>query len=330
MKLLLHLGLPKTGTTTLQHHLFERLFQQEKIEYLGKLITEDRVTGEVAHHHSEGAFIREVAEGRREGSLSELKKIMHPDLLNVYSEEGITIFYPGSSTLTFVERIKRLRELLSDIDVTVLITIRRPVDFFYSLYVQLFPDYFQSDRRRNTFEKFARDFLEVPSKHEYEVFKIEHLLEVVAEYFPAKVLLYEEFKNEPFKYAGQLEQALDVDADVASMLWGKSENVKSFGVEGKRSVFRFRDYLPLIRQSLNPQGFLYEALRWIYSVNFLWVRTVLSREVSFVRRVHKPPSQELEALLCRELLFRCDFDAVKYGLSAADLKRYGYFVESDL
>ena len=157
-KILIHLGLPKTATTSLQHNVLQKLHDQGKINFLGKNLDYCDATGKVTIYNYTGKFIRDAAEEKI--TLAEARELLSQhfdkDKLNVFSDEGLMIAYPGQKNLPLKQKIENLKKLLEGYDVNIALTLRNPVDYFYSLYVQLYPDFYSQIKALNTFEKYTQ------------------------------------------------------------------------------------------------------------------------------------------------------------------------------
>jgi hypothetical protein len=104
-KIIVHLGLPKTATTTLQHHLFQELHNDGKINFLGKVVEFDKKTGKSYYINNSGGIIRKAAEERLNYEVSlELESLLVEDRVNVFSDEGIMVCYPGKQNLSLEKK----------------------------------------------------------------------------------------------------------------------------------------------------------------------------------------------------------------------------------
>ncbi len=89
-KLLIHIGYPKTGTTTLQEEIFVELHELGKINFLGRTVKSSHTrTGKSAFNGVEW-----VCQIRKYFILEEPLKndhqVLKPDILNVISDEDLT------------------------------------------------------------------------------------------------------------------------------------------------------------------------------------------------------------------------------------------------
>lgn len=139
MELILHIGLPKTGTTTMQYGLFSLADNLDF--YLGKF--SDREDG---FHGAVSDFLS----GRV--SATEARGLIAPALegtgVRLYSNEMITV----SSTLTWTEKLARLSALFAGHRLSVVATTRLPSKLGPSVFAELQPAMPWSD-----FEDFLRD-----------------------------------------------------------------------------------------------------------------------------------------------------------------------------
>ena len=177
-KILLHLGLPKTATTTLQHNVFQKLHDMGKVNFLGKCINYNEGSGMVHVINYSGKFIRDAAEEKipiNEARLR-LKNVINKELINIFSDEGIMVAYPRMDNLPLKRKISNLKAIFDGYEVKVLLTLRQPVEYFYSLYVQLHPDYYSQVKKLNAFEKYVEHYIQNPDDTLYESFHYKEYL----------------------------------------------------------------------------------------------------------------------------------------------------------
>lgn len=126
-----HIGLPKTATSTLQTDVFPKL-QDEKLKYLG--VDGDRREGKSSEIYY--LFINAVESGREieciRNKISD--SLRECDLL--LSEEMLTV---SSATVPWQVKLDRVAEILSGFDYTVIVSVREPVSAMFSYYIELYP-----------------------------------------------------------------------------------------------------------------------------------------------------------------------------------------------
>ncbi|MCX4193378.1 hypothetical protein [Methylophaga sp. OBS1] len=326
-RLLLHLGLPKTATTTLQHHLFQRLHDEGKINFLGKVVAYDD-NGKSYFKNYQGALIRKACEEKITRPVSqELDELLLDDRLNVFSDEGIMISYPNQDNLPLTKKIENLKQILSQFDVTVVLTIRQPVDYLYSLYVQLYGQYYQANRQLDSFEKFSGQLLSTDDYNEQESVFMHKNIELLARFFETKVLVFEDIKHQPDYFCGQLAELLGVKPElVCEAILGNHENIKKRAGDG---VYSQRvTSLSGIKKSLanRTRQFrkLHNLLQSIYRARFMPFERIFQMKLTERDYFHARPSPQLRHELLKKIGIPASFTAESYALSIEKMQRYGY------
>ncbi|MEZ9859215.1 hypothetical protein AB4381_12150 [Vibrio splendidus] len=260
-KVILHVGLPKTATTTIQKHLLYNLHKKNKINYLGKLISKDS-RGDSIHVLSESYQIRSYIDGSTEEKPN-LHYLLREELINVISDEGILCFYPGKFNLSIKDKLLRIKDLFKDHDLKIVISLRESSDYIQSLYFQLYPEYYVFDTELNTFSKFKEHLLKADKYILHEYFDIGYVVKCLEENFSIDILFYEDLKygNSDF-YIG-LNNAFEIEGSL-EYLTGKSENVQS-KLGGKvRKKIGFDELVSYLVRKINNSSVIYVFLKYIY------------------------------------------------------------------
>lgn len=146
-KAVLHIGLAKTATTSLQQHFYP-LAPESVTAYIGTMQPRQRFQSPAY-----AAIMNAVNSPR--ANLVDSVKLAQAALAEIpsqksvlFSEEMITVDGPS----TWQEKVARLGEIFSGHAPTVLITIREPLSGLFSLYVELFR---KVARRYPTFLSFC-------------------------------------------------------------------------------------------------------------------------------------------------------------------------------
>lgn len=130
-KFFVHIGLPKTATSTLQTDVFPKL-QDGRLKYIG--VDGYRREGKSSELYYQ--FMASVESGREIESI----RIKISDSLResdiLLSEEMLTV---SSATVPWQDKLDRVAEILSGFDYTVIIGVREPVSAMFSYYVELYP-----------------------------------------------------------------------------------------------------------------------------------------------------------------------------------------------
>lgn len=129
-KVLLHIGYPKTGTTTLQNSFFRNLFEKNMINFIGRGSSNRK-------SHLLNDYMYGISKNIPFDIIDETK-------INVISDEDYTVsdFFlkyikKTTNLLHYEERMNRLSNLIENHDVTVLCCLRNQPDLLFSWYVQM-------------------------------------------------------------------------------------------------------------------------------------------------------------------------------------------------
>ena len=176
-KIFVHIGLPKTATTTLQAHFFPSL-PIENTLYLG--VTQPR------RHLQHPAFSRfgdAIRTGRLMEARAELTALLETNELVVISEEMLTVSQPG---LPWRKKLDRLAKLLTGLDYTVMVTVREPIAAMYSYYVE----------RHSQFSISKDGFASIARRHEaMEIYHYSALIEVLRRLFNGERVFIKPFEE---------------------------------------------------------------------------------------------------------------------------------------
>ena len=196
-KVLLHLGLPKTATSSLQHNVLQKLHEENRINFLGKCLDYDYRTAKLEVFNYSGQFIRDAAEEKMsiEDARKQLAIALKPDRLNVFSDEGIMVAYPGKENLPLSRKFENLRVVFKGYDVRVVVTLRQPIDYLYSLYVQLYPDFCSKVHELNSVQKYADRLISDQNNVLFESFFYTRWLSELKDRFQVTKFQYEDISN---------------------------------------------------------------------------------------------------------------------------------------
>lgn len=327
-RLLLHLGLPKTATTTLQHHVFQSLHENGKINFLGKVIDFD-LNGKAIFRNYTGGFIRKACERNDVGSLTEqLNNTLDDNKLNVFSDEGIMVSYPGKDNLPLTEKVKNLSEMLLDYDVRVLLTVRQPLNYLFSLYVELYKDFYSKDKNNNTFNKYVSNLLADTNLVDQSSVYMHENIAMLSKFFPITVVFFEDLKYDKSAYIQSFSRLFDDDIteEMAAAFETKLENVKKNLDNGVycSSDLSLRGIKKKASNWLRPIKPIHHILKQIYRSRWLPFSFITERKF-FQREVfHRRPDAETAEKLMEIIGVPSTFNARQYDISEKKLKRYGY------
>lgn len=303
-KILIHVGLSKTATTSLQNNVLMPLHKEGLINFLPRSLYTDY---------------------RYKLERTEFEKLLDKDKLNVISEEIITeTDKDNNETL-----IETLSQLVSEYDSQVLISLRSPVDMVYSYYVQTYGSFMQSPTI-STVQRFANQLMKTPDQYMFKMFFFSEIIPYVENKLgKSTILLYEDLIHDKDGYFETLSEVLNVNKHkLSGMFLVSKENVKRTSSLGKYSQpLRLTQVLHL--QTIKNE---YKAAYWILKSLLiielirsidkkLWPKIVTKgRLIPYLSDEEK---QQLKRVLTRDndILFE------KYGLNRDVLAKYGYLNE---
>ena len=245
--LVIHIGWPKTATSTIQDCFFRALHEQGKINYLGKYALRqkggiyevwnpwvDFVSHCVYGKEISSEEVADLCEKLREGT-------------SVLSNEDFPIsffgikdrkFLPETDPIMVPSRIKALVHALGVHDVKIIAVIRNQPDAIYSTYVEGWRWYFRHEPSLAAF----RDYLyEGISKGFYGVFRMFFYAEILMEYQKMfgegniRVLFFEDIKNDRRAFCRQFASFIGLEhADILEkVLSSEKRNVKRKDSRGR-------------------------------------------------------------------------------------------------
>ncbi len=209
---LIHIGYPKTATTTLQDRWFFPAHESNLINFFGKY------SGEVPPNSDfEAILLRHVIED--EARLTD-RASLSSDRINVFSDERMTLPallkrnspYKHRESVDPFDVPKLLKHATEGIDeVTIMLTIRNQQSIMNSMYAHY--HYYLADHQKyDTWKSYLDRELDA----EQSVYDFAALLDLYTEHFERtdiEVCLFEEFVNERYSFIDQLATLLTVDRD---------------------------------------------------------------------------------------------------------------------
>jgi len=161
-QLFIHVGFPKTGTTTLQNSLFKN---HSELEYLNdkidfQIFKEIKGSSSISFNSNFKNLTEEISKHIKlslkekfiisnEGFTS---TAMHYGKVKRYNKSELIIF-PDS--ITVIRNLNFLKEEIKDlVDVHILLCLRNQFDFLKTYYAQEYNRFYSINKETNTFEKF--------------------------------------------------------------------------------------------------------------------------------------------------------------------------------
>ena len=326
-KIFIHVGYPKTATTTLQKHFYPKI---EEINYLG-IFDNQREN----HVLGEKFFNKLFFSDDKSMELVSIKEIVG----NIINDAGIWLISQEEFLALTLKRTKinkklvsprsldfakRIRQVFCEekYDVKIIVSIRKQDQMITSLYAQSYVHYHSLDEEVNTFNKFLNVFTNDkphPFKEALNYDKVLSDYESVFGKDNVNIILFEELAKDSKEFYSKLCDVLDIPRDKYSKIaLNKKENVRStkqnYKQAKKLSLFdvlsRFKaKYLSVVSFSFIPRGFFNWMKNVTISSNHGVSKTIHldANQVALVKSVYEQSNKQL---------------AERYGLN---LKKHGYF-----
>lgn len=230
----LHIGYPKTGTTTLQRYLFPKHSGLRSLQSDGEL-----------------SFIKDIFHCR-ENSLKRNIKPIAKELANhitdkydhyIYSSESLTSFSmffrynpsPYIYTLDPNSVARKLKTAFLETEVfdkvKILVTIRKQDDILKSMYAQVYNLVFKRFKVTNTFDKFIKYAIENKDNFILDALQYDDVITEYEDLFGKDnvcVLVFEQFKQDKSEYINKLCSFMNINNNEAiDLLEDKHTNTKS-------------------------------------------------------------------------------------------------------
>ena len=262
---------------------------ENRINFLGKDLNFSYDTGKVKVNNYSGVFIREVAEGKlpiKDGRIL-LQQHLKDNFLNVFSDEGIMVAYPGRDNITLERKLHNLNELFRDVEVKLVITLRDPVDYFYSLYVELYPDYFSQIKDLNTFEKCVEQLKCNKSHILFESLFYSEYIPKIKYIGQLTILFFEDVKSKNSEYYKSWAEVLDLDClEFKTLFEAKHVNKKNYSSKGTNKVSSLKFIESYAIDLLKNNVMLFSFFKKSYV--FLGFQKLLNKRF-VLKTVHKKP-----------------------------------------
>lgn len=207
-KIFVHVGLPKTATTTLQSELFPHTGEWN-VKYLGTV--QPRTLEQSAQYLN---IVQAINSGIIENSRDEIEQILANGQSLLFSEEMTLVSQAGVDWRT---KLKNLASLLKGLDYTLIVTVREPVSAMFSYYVELY----------SQFSKEKKSFLEL-AKHDprMEIFHYNKLFNEISYRFDIDRVFVKQFEEIIANDLNDLCELISPQSDLNSRFELKKANAK--------------------------------------------------------------------------------------------------------
>ena len=226
MKLIIHIGYPKTATTSLQKDFFPKI---RNVNYLGTISTQKGSYKLVNDSLTKILYeLMYSSDSNWEKSLKlhqeYFNKALNSSMVNLLSYEQLifhSTFYKNINGKLFkpsVEMIsQRLSQLFIDIEITIVITLRKQVELISSLYAEAYQHHYRTDSNLNSFDKYLDA---INDGFLNDVLNFNSLIECYSNQFgkdSIKILVYEEMKIEEKSFLNKLNRIIGSNSDIEGL-----------------------------------------------------------------------------------------------------------------
>lgn len=329
-KLIVHIGYPKTATTTLQDGLFIGLHDKGIINYLGRSREADSDQFEQA-----GILSRSLFKGTE---LSNNDINLSSDLLNILSEETLT--FP-----TFYKEKQWKRNLINSVDfpeamhqalrnkigkVKILVTIRSQQELIYSLYITKYR-MFLDDEVYNRPDKFLFNEDGTFKRDLFSIYNYSDVLNKYAAVFGKNnihILLFEDFKSNPELFIQKLSDLIGVDkTTVKPLLSGVHHRKKKKANSGYLKEVRKMNNFGKVLENIEHNIFNIKGLRRFKSnydssnlIKKVKKRFLAKKDVIIIPKL----TSDQKRIIFEEFKTSNEKLSEEFGIDKQKLKNYNY------
>ena len=333
-RLLLHVGLPKTATTSLQINVLMPWGRSGRINFLG-------VCWSAGHVPFRGVYERIRGERLTSAELDALRPevdaLLDGERLNVLSDESISAETLGDGAPARAGALlHNLSELFRDAEVTVLVSLRSPVDLVAANYAEDYVHRLRHDPALDTMDKYLGRLLRLngPSEQWLAYFHDAWLRTLRRHFDRVKVVLYEDLVHDPAAWSSRMAACLEAEPEELWRLFSAKPRNPGLPASGgrRRSPALHLTARDVVKRSLRRllSGDRYERRldgyrRWLGQHPSLERLGRRVADLPLTRPVeHRAPNDDERWRLQRLLGLRDDYVTREFGVSAEKLARYGY------
>lgn len=234
-KVIIHIGFPKTATTTIQDDIFYQLYKQNKIGYLGKTI---KKTTRYDRYYPVQDLLRPIFDSSDEAFEEEkilikqklesiVDKIEHDQV--ILSEEILSeTRYKVRKIRDSIQTAKRLNFLFSKYNVEIVMLLRNQLDIVHSLYVESYKEYEQFTET-DTFNKYLNHSIKLYPKSELIMYDYNNIIKEYISLFGKKnvhIFLFEDLKNEFNTFCKNFSVLFNIEEDLIKNAFSQKHSNK--------------------------------------------------------------------------------------------------------
>ncbi len=224
-KLTIHIGYPKTATTSLQLNVFSSLMREGKIEYLNHLNRKDENLGTLYC----GNIIKYVTGmGELKKCQEELKNLSTiKKEISIISNENLSIFCDDFTWDNFnptaAFNASRIHAVLSEYfdEIKIVMTLRAQKTLIPSFYAQYFKHFDKFNKKTATLSAWLENNLASNIADDDLMFNFDVMYSSYCHFFGENnidVLLYEDLKHDKEAFYNQFSKILKIEPDYLAKL----------------------------------------------------------------------------------------------------------------
>lgn len=256
-KIFVHIGLPKTATTTLQTDLFPNIVSDNLI-YLGIRQPRNGMEQDIVYKK----FMTAVNCGERINEVKiDIKNYLDKNISLIVSEEMIVV-------REWKTKVQNLERIINEFDYEIILTVRSPEKAILSYYIELY---------EREFKDLRANFNDLALRHEYfKIYHYKYFLDFLESIFPEKRIHIYKFEDIVKNNIGNLiylfgETKTDIKLQIHNSKLKHGNNIIK---KEQLSVFiyvsNFIEKLWIknfLREIISPKIYNYLKYRFIITIN---------------------------------------------------------------
>lgn len=329
--LIVHIGYPKTATTSLQEHFFLKLHKEGKVNFLGK---SDHFEG---FKNYSSILKNTTVKNEKKFSLDVFFSQLLPDKLNIVSDEDFTLSFIGiknQSRLFSCHPLETVENLVKvfkvkNINLKFIATVRRQDSLVYSTYVQGYKAYFSKEADISPFDCYLIKGFNRGEQGHFLMFYFNKILSAYGRAFGSEnvaVALFEDLINDQEKFASDFCKFFPVHKNDLMNACSFKENEKKKSAEGyKVHDTLMSDKVVYLVKLVVPNDLVaalkkFKSIRYIYDKLIHKASAVSVAEGFTVPYLTTAQKVQFQDFFYSENLALCE----NFNLDENKMKKYGY------
>ncbi len=230
-ELIIHVGLPKTATSTLQTNVFMVLHREGVINFLGRSNT----IFDEEYYNPIGLYLNKLYDV---GENSDEFKIIKKDILSLLVDNKVNVISEECMSLThdidYKSFFKNVAAVFSDYNIEIIYSIRNYKEFLISYYVEMYRWKYHSIEKMNSIDKFIVEVIKNYKSSDFDIlFYNRFYNQLKLNFENINIINFEDFKlnNKPYEL---ISKKLGVDCSLFYKMFNdKRLNTRKYSSSGK-------------------------------------------------------------------------------------------------